>query len=380
MKIVINALAAVAGGSVTYLLNFLPALSEIDTPHKFIVLLPDTVRDDVLVELPSSDKFEYKYFQKRDLIRRLFWEQVVLPLWLYRHGADVLFAPMDIAPVLAPCPVVLAVRNPNPYYEIGIKGNAKVKFLFQKLLTRLSARKARKVIFVSHYARDTIAPQLGIPSHKLEVVYHGLDHEIFNPSRQFKKTPRAFREKVDAYVPLVLCVSTIYPHKNYDILLSAWEKLPERIRCQYKLVIAGMCANPGYCDKLFDLVDRLDIKGEIEFLGRVPYSLVPYLYAQASAFVLPSYLETFGHPLVEAMSMQVPIVASNRTCIPEIVKDAAALFEVDDAKELANRLAEVLMDEELRNSLIGRGRNRSMDFDWGITAKKTLQIIDRVSR
>jgi glycosyltransferase involved in cell wall biosynthesis len=379
MKIVINAMAAVAGGSVTYLLNFLPALSEIDTSHEFTVLLSDTLRDDISEQLPSNDKIAYQYIQKKGLIQRIFWEQFVLPLWLYRHGADVLFAPMDVAPVLAPCPVVLAVRNPNPYYEIGIKGNAKAKFLFQKLLTRLSARKARKVIFVSHYARDTIAPQLGIPSHKREVVYHGLDHEIFNPCRQFKKTHRAFREKVDTLVPFVLCVSTIYPHKNYDTLFSAWEKLPERIRRQYKLVIAGMCANPGYCDKLFDLVDMLDIRAEIEFLGRVPYSLVPYLYAQASTFVLPSYLETFGHPLVEAMSMQLPIVASDRTCIPEIVEDAAVFFEADDAEELANRLVDVLTDQVLRDALIDRGEDRSKDFDWSITAKKTFQIIKQAS-
>jgi glycosyltransferase involved in cell wall biosynthesis len=260
-----------------------------------------------------------------------------------------------------------------------ISGNPKGKFFLQKMLTRLSSRKAKKVIFVSQYARNTIADQLGIPFEKSEVVYHGLNHELFSPDRRFETLSRAFREKIDALAPYVLCVSTLYPHKNYDTLLKAWAQLPDKIRHRYKLVIAGMCADFAHCEYLFNLTDHLSIADEVVFLGRVLYHNIPYLYAQASTFVLPSYLETFGHPLVEAMAMRVPIVASKSTCIPEIVADAAILFDASNSRELAKKLESVILDQQIRRSLVARGRQRASSFSWGQTARKTLRLIERVA-
>ena len=379
MKIVINATAAVAGGSITYLLNLLPPLAELDRENDYILLLPERIRDEIAFELPDNFRLRYISFARPQSLWRLVWEQTVLPLFLHWARMDLLYAPMDIAPIFAPCPVVLAVRNPNPYYEIVFSNNPKLKFVFQKLLTRLSARRARKVVFVSEYARDTIAPKLGVPKDNCAVVYHGLNHEMFDPDREFGDIPLEFREKIDELESYLLCVSTVYPHKNYDTLLRAWSLLPEDFRERNQLVVAGTLIDEKYADRLFRLAAELGITDQIDFLGRVPYRLVPYLYANASAFVFPSYLETFGHPLVEAMAMGVPIVASTGTCIPEIVCDAASLFDPQNPQELASKVEQVMGDQAWRRTLIDRGKRRASDFSWRIAAKKTLQIFKSIA-
>jgi len=378
IKIVIDATAAMAGGAVTYLLNLLPALANIDRDNDYMILLSDT-QDRIQLDLPSNFQFKSIHFLYPKLLWRLLWEQTVLPGWLVRWHADVLYAPMDIASLLAPCPVVLAVRNPNPYYDLEISGNARIKFLLQKRISRLSARKAHKVIFVSHNAKNTMLPQLNIPIEKGRVVYHGSDHDIFDISRTFESIPVHFQTRVENLKPFVLSVSSLTPHKNYETLLRGWAQLPAVLRKKYKLVIAGGCYILDYQEMLIALASQLDIADEVIFLGEVAYPHIPYLYAQASAFVLSSYLETFGHPLVEAMAMHVPIVAADNTCIPEVVGDAGLFFETTDEQALAQQLTHVLTDCDLRETLARKGRRRSKKFSWTQTAQQTLAILEEAA-
>lgn len=376
MRIVINATGAVAGGSITYLLNLLPALADLHREHRYIVLL-SRHQHKVQLELPDSFCIRKVDFPTPSVLWRLLWEQTVLPLWLARAKAEALYAPMDRAPLLAPCPTVLTVRNSSPYYRPSTS-HRRLKYALQKWMTRFSARKARKVIFVSYHARDTIAPQLGIPFEKTEVVYHGLDHNVFDPTGNFS-IPLHFQTEIEELQPFVLCVSTINPHKNYETLFQGWAQVRGDLRKRYKLVVAGICVIPEYFDGLVMLTEKLGIDNEVVFLGEVPYQRIPYLYKCASAFVFPSSLETFGHPLVEAMAMKLPIVAATSACIPEIVNGAALLFETKNPEQLGRSLERVLTDQDLRSELISKGENRSAEFSWLQTAKRTLAILESVA-
>jgi len=379
MIVVISATSAVAGGSVTYLVNLVPALAELDSRNRYIVLL-SRYQKKVRLGLPVNFCIKRVDFPRPSLLWRLVWEQSYLPVQLWRWKADVLYATTDIAPVFAPCPIVLAVRNPNPYYKMAISRNRSTKFTLQRCLTRVSANKARKVIFVSYYSRDTIAPQLGIPLEKTEVVYHGINHNVFCPYKTFKNVPLKLREKINSLRPFVLCVSTINPHKNLEALLRAWTYMNRRLRKKYKLVIAGRFSSQKYFNKLHKISNELALEKEIIFLGEVSYQNVPFLYKCASAFVLPSLLETFGHPLIEAMAMKVPVVAARSTCIPEIVGDSALLFDPNNYEELSHNLERVLTDEALRKELISKGQIRASKFSWTETAEKTLSVLELAAR
>ena len=374
MRIVINATAAVAGGSVTYLLNLLPALVKIDSENEYIILL-SSLRDRVELELPSNLQLKYVNFPSPRLLWRLLWEQTILPTWLGSKNVDVLYAPLDIAPFIAPCSIVLAIRNSNPFYSLPDLETQVLKFKLQKQISCLSAHRAKKVIFVSQHSRDTIASQLNLPLEKTEVVYHGLDREIFDPGRDFSFMSASFRRRIESFQPFVLCVSTINPHKNYALLFQCWAQMERKLRERYKLVVAGRCPIPEYHEELVALIEELGINEEIILLGEVPYRQIPFLYKCASAFVFPSLLESFGHPLVEAMAMKVPIVAASSTCIPEIVDGSALLFEPRSLEDLSLKLERVLTESDLRETLIKKGQRRAHDFSWQKTARKTLDIL-----
>jgi glycosyltransferase involved in cell wall biosynthesis len=372
MRIVINGTAAVAGGSVTYLLNLLPALSDIDKTNDYTILLSDS-QDGVHLNLPSNFQIKRVHFPRPQLLCRLLWEQTILPIWLARMAADVLYSPMDIAPLLAPCPVILAVRNPYPYYETAYARHQ--RFRLQKIISEISSRKANKVLFVSNYSRDTMAPKLGLSRRKTKVVYHGLDHTKFNPEKDFS-VPPSLHSQIQGLEPFVLCVSTINPHKNYETLLQAWSNLGKNRKEKYHLVIAGGVSDTEYFERLNTLIQELGIANDVVFLGELPYQSMPYIYKRAFAFTFPSKLETFGHPLVEAMAMRVPIVAASSTCIPEIVSGSALLFDPNSSKDLSLKLEQILTKSSLREKLIETGQLRAQVFSWQETAQKTLRIIE----
>lgn len=374
MRVAINTLSHVAGGSITYLKNILPHFAGDD--NEYVVFVPEG--RDVVTE-PSADNVEFYHvsFPTDSLPLRMFYEQVVFPFVLLSNDIDLLFSPGDITTLLAPCPVVLAVRNPNPYFDISLETGSKrreIKLSVHRLLTKLSARRARRVFFVSEFSRDIVQPVLGVDDSKARVVYHGLDASVFESPTD--PAEEALRTRISEARPYLLSISTINPHKNFETLLRGYATLPEQTRAEYDLVIAGRVSAPEYFDRLQEIVETEGIEDRVHFLGEVPYESVPYLYDNAEVYVLPSELETFGHTLVESMASGVPVVAADSTCIPEITAGAARLFDPTAPSELADCLQTVIEDATLRQSMIDRGRERAEDFSWKQTADQTRELFE----
>ena len=116
----------------------------------------------------------------------------------------------------------------------------------------------------------------------------------------------------------------------------------------------------------------------MHFLGSMEYEKLPHLYRNALVFVLPSRLETFGHPLVEAMASGVPIVASDLPICREICQNAALYFDVNDASELAQRIVTLIENPELRQRLREFGLERAKEFSWERTAAQMVEIFEEV--
>jgi glycosyltransferase involved in cell wall biosynthesis len=103
---------------------------------------------------------------------------------------------------------------------------------------------------------------------------------------------------------------------------------------------------------------------------------MPLLYRGARLLIFPSLFEGFGLPLLEAMASDCPVVCSNATSIPEVVGDAALLFDPHDPEAIADAIHQVLTDEELRRRLIQAGRERCRQFSWERTARETLKVLE----
>jgi len=122
------------------------------------------------------------------------------------------------------------------------------------------------------------------------------------------------------------------------------------------------------------------VEATVRFLGFVPFETLRCFYEAASAFVFPSRHEGFGLPPLEAMASGTPVVCSNVSSLPEVVGDAAVLVHPENVFEIARSISEVLLDQNLRQNLIAKGRLQAARFNWVRTAREVLGIYQEAAR
>jgi len=369
MKIAINGLSVIAGGGLTYLFNLLPALGRLDRENQYGVLL-SRFNAGLMRGLPANFEAVTINLPFRSNLLRGIYEQSALTLRLRKEGYDLLYSPADITSLRSPCPVVLAMRNPNLYAAVspswGLPNQVRLRIL--KMLARLSARKADRIIFVSEASRREVSSRLNIPLRKSVAIHHGIDPDAFRRGR-VKALPRWLPRRY------LLSISTVYHYKNFLPLMEAYRRLREgRGDAIPDLVIAGRNADGPYYRRMEEFIATHSLGGHIHLAGDFSYQMVPSLYAGAEIFVFPSYLETFGHPSLEAMAAGVPVAAADLPVMREVLGDAAAYFDPHEPAEMASTLASLLDDGEARENLRRQGLERIKKFTWDRTARQTLDL------
>jgi glycosyltransferase involved in cell wall biosynthesis len=222
---------------------------------------------------------------------------------------------------------------------------------------------------VSRDSARWIGDAVGLPEHKRAVIHHGIDAERFAQAPRPRVHPR----------PYILSVSSIYRYKNFVRLIEAWAELAGRREGVPDLVIAGDDMDPDYSHQM-EAARRATgpLAERIRFAGQIPYAEIPAWYAGAELFAFPSYLETFGHPLLEAMVSGVPVVCADIPVSREIAGDAALYADPRDASSLMRALERGLVDRELREALVARGRQRAGSFRWMDSAHRHLELFEQV--
>jgi glycosyltransferase involved in cell wall biosynthesis len=130
--------------------------------------------------------------------------------------------------------------------------------------------------------------------------------------------------------------------------------------------------------KALKLIEELDIGSSVTFIGHVGEDLLPYFYNASEIFVFPSLYEGFGFPPLEAMACGTPVICSNRTSLPEVVGEAALLFDPTDEEALTVQMERLLLDAELRESYSRRGLQHAQGFRWEVTAQQTIDVYRHV--
>ena len=308
---------------------------------------------------------------ERPLVR-ILWEQVAQPWALRQARVDLLHALAFVAPLWSPCPTVVTVHDLSflRFPERFRPANR----LYLTWMTRLSARRARRIIAVSHYTRTEVVRLLGFPEERVDVVVHGVDHTRFHPYPPAQVA--AFRQARGLPDRFILFVGTLEPRKNLPTLLRAFARLREQHpEEEVTLVIAG--GKGWYYDPLFAQVRALGLSDRVRFPGFVPDAELPLWYSAATFFVYPSLYEGFGMPLLEAMACGTPVIAARSSALPEVVGEAGLLVPPDDAEGLARAMAWLLKDEALRLHLRERGRAQAARFTWAQTASQTVVVYRR---
>lgn len=228
-------------------------------------------------------------------------------------------------------------------------------------LVRSHAERADAVLVMSEHVSGEVRRTLDVDPQKVLVV----------PAGAPPWTPRAAAPE-HGYV---LFVGTLEPRKNVGVLLDAFARLLEAGGAVPPLVLAGK-ATEGARDWVARMA-RPPLAGHVRHLGYVEASERRALYEGASVLVLPSLDEGFGLPVLEAMTLGVPVVASRRGSLPEVLGDAGQLVDADDVEGLAVAIDRVVSDHALAAACAAKGVARSKQFSWTRAAQLTYGLYER---
>lgn len=284
-------------------------------------------------------------------------EQFAVP-WAAR-GADMLHVPHYNAPVMFQRDLVVTIHDlihlMEPPFSNSIASRA-----YAWPMMSFAIRKARSIVTVSNYSKRQLVQRLGVPEEKVAVIYNGvhprfrcLDHEAAQ-----KRVEAGFSIRP----PFLLYVGNLKPHKNLELLLRGFSLLRLHGTCRHGLVIVGEGKKQRAL--LSSLCARLGISAQVRFIPRVDDDALPDLYAAADAFVMPSLMEGFGYPVVEAMACGTPVVCSRASVLPEIAGEAAQFFDPTNCEDLAEAIENVLHSSQRREILRRRGLERARIFGW----------------
>jgi glycosyltransferase involved in cell wall biosynthesis len=298
-------------------------------------------------------------------------EQTRLPWIVRRLRLDVLHSPYYIKPYLLPCPSVVSLYDliAARYPQYLPSSWARLAFA---VTTRLAITTARRLLTLSEASRRDLVELYGVPPGRVAVTPLAAD-ERYRPSAE-AATLEAVRRKYVLPECFVLYLGSNKPHKNLVRLVEAWAKVQITVAdCQIanrQLVIAGHW-DPRY-PQAQQRVAELGLEDGVRFLGDVSEADLPALYNLATVFAFPSLYEGFGLPPLEAMACGTPVVCANTSSLPEVVGDAALLFDPLDVPAMAAAIAQALSDADLRAALRARGLARARLFSWEHTARETL--------
>jgi glycosyltransferase involved in cell wall biosynthesis len=240
---------------------------------------------------------------------------------------------------------------------------------YRRLNVPRSARAAEAIIVNSMSLRSEVERHLDVDARKLKLIKEAVDHDLFK--RGEADAAMAHVASHGVRKPFVLFLSSLWPYKNCDGLLRAWALARQQLGDR-QLVIVGPAPLEKYNAQLKSLAAELGILGDLVFVGGVPLEETVHFYRAADVFVYPSFNETFGLPILEAMACGCPVVTSGTSAMPETAGGAALLSDPHDPASIAHAIVEALGPTSSR--LRDEGLRQASQFTWAATAAATLDV------
>lgn len=347
------------GGVGRYVDGLLGALASIDADVVVVCQRADTQRYDRL--LPRAEVIAAPAAVTHRPAR-LAWEQTGLPLLAQQVGAEVLHSPFYTCPLRASCPVTVTVHDATFFTEPDHYDKSRRTFFRSAIKTSL--RRAARVIVPSKATRDELIRLLDADPTRIDVAYHGVDHEAFHePSEDERARVRARLGLGDT--PYIAFLGAKEPRKNVPNLIRGWVAAVAGRPDPPALVIAG---GSGHDDEIDQAV--ADVPAGLRLLrpGYLRYADLPGYLGGALVAAYPSHGEGFGLPILEAMACGAPVLTTPRLSLPEVGGDAVA-YTGESPEEIGRDLA-ALLDDESRRLVLGKaGFDRAKEFTWASSAE-----------
>lgn len=288
------------------------------------------------------------------------WENLGLPIAAWRSGADLLHCASSGAPIWSSLPIVMTVHDIIPMImDDGMDSNGVKRFR-----ARLSAglRQSKSVIAVSEHTRLDLARVMDADPDNIKVVHWGAD-----------SNSASFAGRPASGIVLGLGGGGAV-RKNTPALVRMFSKVSAG-DTKARLVILGV-TDATQRNQLQELIGQLELEGRVSLMGYVSDAELETFYKEAACLVYVSLYEGFGLPPLEVMVHGMPVVASNRSSIPEVVGNAGILVDPENIDEIADAVLSLLHDEALHRQLSEKSWQRARQFSWRSTAEKTVSIFE----
>ncbi|HEV7351121.1 glycosyltransferase family 1 protein [Telluribacter sp.] len=351
-------------------LELVKALQHLDTPHEYFVFVkPD---EDVcltdspncrIVPIPGSNYAT--------------WEQIQLPSYARKYGIDVLHCTANTAPIWPGVPLVVTLHDvifmekmtgPNTQTSYQRFGNMYRRWVVPKII-----KKCEKIVTVSHYEKERIQKTLQLPDNAVEVAYNGVSNRFSTPPNMDEQL--WVKERFKLPERFFFFLGNTDPKKNMPTVIKAYAQLAESVP-DVKLVIADIA--PEIIEAILSTLGKRELMAQMVFPGYIPGQYLPSVYHQCEVFLYPSLRESFGLPILEAMTCGVPVITSNAAAMPEVAGDAAFLVDPTNADDITATMKKALLDLPLRQKKIAEGLKRPALFTWEYTARTMLHIYEQI--
>ncbi|MDZ7391602.1 MAG: glycosyltransferase family 4 protein [candidate division KSB1 bacterium] len=306
-------------------------------------------------------------------VARIALEALRWPGVLAHHKIDLLHSAISYIPFGVNVPTAVTIHDLRWFHLPRVCGRLRQAYL--RAMIRRSAQRACHIFTVSQFSRMDIVNTLGVPEQRVSAIYEGFDAEPFSrPGSPAQWT--SVRERYRLAEPYILSVGHLEPHKNLVRLLQAFRLLVDQGRESFTLVLVGK--KSWGAAEVHEAVEQLRLSGRVVVTGFVQPDELPLIYRHARLFIAPSLFEGFGFTPLESMAAGVPVAAARCTSLPEVVGDAALLFDPYDAHEMMQAMLRLLDDEDLRRTLVARGYQNLRRFDWRTSCARTAEVLARI--
>lgn len=304
-----------------------------------------------------------------------FFEKFYIPNLLKKNNVDLYHMTQNGIgfPFNSSINTVVTIHDLIPYIMPETVGKGYLKRFLKDMPYIIS--QAAGIITVSEYSKKDILkffPEF--PKEKIFVTPLAADDSFKPMNKNYCK--KYVKENFKVTDPYILYIGGFSKRKNVKELILSFAKIKDSLKRKHKLLIAGSLKDEGLALK--DMVTLKGLSQYVIFTGFINDEILPILYNGAEAFIYPSLYEGFGLPPLEAMSCMTPVITSNLTSIPEVTSDAALLINPHNIDELSYSLLTLLNDDALKDKLSKKGYERSLQFTWADTCKKTLSAYEKI--
>jgi glycosyltransferase involved in cell wall biosynthesis len=364
-------------GQVT--LNFLRKLSELKVKSEKLKDIEFFIYLEEAIDLKLPDNFQKRIFlpiwKRDDLIRKIWWEKCLLPRQIKKDKCDILIS-------LYQCPTRTNIKHLMFVHDI-------IPELFPEYLNNFRKKKywkmtkngiaaADKIIAISRRTEKDLIQHFNIQAEKISVNYFDAD-PIYKKNISQKESARILR-KYKLKPGYILAGGGMEARKNVEGVIRAYKFLHDKFKLNEplpKLIVYGKLL-PQLAPLITDaekLIRELNLTKFVKLLDAVPQEDLPALFKNAAMFLYPSFYEGFGLPILEAMSQGTPVIASKTSSLPEVGSDAILYCDPDDIRDIAMVMRNILFNQDLRETLSRRGKERAKEFSWEKFTKKIMNIL-----